>query len=482
MSEQGIGLDISAMIELSATDAVAAMRSGAMTALDYAEALLARCAEGAALNAFITLDPAAVRAAARAADAHRAAGGVLGPLHGLPIPIKDSVNTAGIQTTVGTRALRGWVPVRDATTVARLKAAGAIVLGKTNIHELSFGWTSNNLEFGAVRNPYDPARIPGGSSGGTAAAVAARMAPLGVAEDTQGSIRVPAALCGIAGFRPTTGRYPTDGTAPIAALFDQIGPHARCVVDLALFDAVVTGDSAPIVPATLQGLRIGIDRGFFFAGIDAEVAFAVEAALARLAAAGATIVEASVSGLEGVVPVAMAIQVHDVVASLTRYLDESGAPVDFDTLFAGVSPDVAAVFAQVALHGAPAAIADDVYAAARDHVRPALQRAVADWFAGNRIDVMLLPATMVAATPVGDEAGIDIGGTRVPFATAIARNITPGSTLGLPGLVLPCGLARDTGLPIAIELDGPAGSDRRLLSIGMAIEAVLGTLPAPVLG
>ena len=470
----------SKMIELSATAAVAAMRAGEMSALDYAEALLARCAAGVVLNAFITLDPAAVRAAARAADAHREAGGVLGPLHGLPIPVKDSVNTADIETTVGTKALRGWIPARDATTIALLKAAGAIVLGKTNIHELSFGWTSSNLEFGAVRNPYDPSRIPGGSSGGTAAAVAARMAPLGVAEDTQGSIRVPAALCGITGFRPTTGRYPTDGTAPITPLFDQIGSHARCVADLALFDTVVSGEAAEIEPATLSGLRIGIDRDFFFAGIDAEVAALVEAALERLAAAGVVIVEAPVPGLGGVVPVAMAIQVHDVVPALERYLANSGAPVDFETMFAGVSVDVADVFAQVALRGAPAAVAADVYAAARDSTRPALQQAMAAWFINNRIDAMLLPATMVPATPVGDVGNVDIGGTAVPFATAIARNITPGSTLGLPGLVMPCGLTTG-GLPVAIELDGPSGGDRQLLAIGMAVEAVLGPLPAPVL-
>ncbi len=478
-------MDSAAMIELSATAAVAAMRAGEMSALDYAEALLARCAEGSALNAFITLDPAAVRAAARAADAHRAAGGVLGPLHGLPIPVKDSVNTAGIETTAGTKALRGWIPARDATTIARLKAAGAIVLGKTNIHELSFGWTSSNLEFGAVRNPYDPARIPGGSSGGTAAAVAARMAPLGVAEDTQGSIRVPAALCGIAGFRPTTGRYPTDGTAPITPLFDQLGPHARCVADLALFDAVASGEAVsaqagPIEPASLAGLRIGIDRGFFFAGIDADVAALTEQALARLAAAGAVIVEAPVPGLDRVVPVAMAIQVHDVVPALERYLSDSGAPVDFETMFAGVSADVAAVFAQMALRDAPSAITDEAYAAARDVARPALQRAMAAWFADHRIDAMLLPATMVPATPVGDQRDIEIGGNAVPFVTAIARNISPASTLGLPALVLPCGLTAG-GLPVAIELDGPAGDDRRLLAIGMAVEAVLGPLPAPVL-
>ena len=137
--------------------------------------------------------------------------------------------------------------------VAALTAAGAIVLGKTNLHELSYGWTSNNLAFGAVHNPYDPTRVPGGSSGGTAAAIAARLAPLGVAEDTEGSIRVPAAFCGIAGFRPTTGRYSTQGCVPISPLFDQVGPHARTVADLALFDAVMTARLAPDRDRLAQG-------------------------------------------------------------------------------------------------------------------------------------------------------------------------------------------------------------------------------------
>jgi mandelamide amidase len=263
-------------------------------------------------------------------------------------------------------------------------------------------------------------------------------------------------------------------------LFDQIGPHARCVADLALFDAVVSGDMEPIEPAALAGLRIGLDRNFFFDGIDAEVAALTEQALARLAAAGAVIVEAPAPGLDGVIPVAMAIQVHDVVPALERYLLESGAPVDFETMFAGVSADVAAVFTQMALRGAPSAITGELYAAARDVARPALQQAMAAWFAEHRIDAMLLPATMVAATPIGDQSNIEIGGLSVSFTTAIARNISPASTLGLPALVLPCGLTAG-GLPLAIELDGPAGDDRRLLAIGMAVEAVLGPLPAPVL-
>src|ERR1700732_304052 len=179
----------------------------------------------------------------------------LGPLHGLPVPIKDSVNTRQYPTTVGTNALRGFRPKQDAAVVRALLGAGAIVLGKTNLHELSFGWTSDNQAFGPVRNPYDTARIAGGSSGGTAAAVAARMAPLGVAADTEGSIRVPAAFCGIAGFRPTIARYPNTGGAPISALFGQVGPHARSVADLVLFDSVVACEPAPMGQGRLGGGR-----------------------------------------------------------------------------------------------------------------------------------------------------------------------------------------------------------------------------------
>ncbi|MDH4065092.1 MAG: amidase family protein, partial [Acidobacteriota bacterium] len=249
------------LVELSAVDAVAALRRGDVSAEAYATALLERCTAAKGLNAFITLDPARVLDAARVADRRRASGATLGPLHGLPIPVKDSVNTKDLPTTGGTPALRAFRPREDAPIVRTLVDAGAIVLGKTNIHELSWGWTSNNLAFGAVHNPYDPTRIPGGSSGGTAAAVAARMAPLGVAEDTEGSIRVPAAMCGIAGFRPTTGRYPTADVIPITPLFDQVGPHARTVADLVLFDSVVSGEAGLLVPAPLDRVRLAVARG-----------------------------------------------------------------------------------------------------------------------------------------------------------------------------------------------------------------------------
>ena len=468
------------MIELSACDAVAAMRAGDISAEAYAEALLAQCVAGRDLNVFITLEPEPVREAARAADRLRAAGGLLGPLHGLPIPIKDSINTCDLRTTAGTRALSEFHPAADATAVAKLRAAGASVLGKTNLHELSFGWTSNNQAFGAVRNPYDPQRIPGGSSGGTAAAVAARMAPLGVAEDTQGSIRVPAALCGVSGFRPTTGRYPNDGTAPITPLFDQIGPHARTVEDLVLFDAVMTGDQRPVAAAELRGLRLGIARDYYFSGLDPEVEQQMDAVMARLREAGVVLVEADIPDLaELVAQVTAPIQIHDAAASWIAYLKASGAPVSFAAMVESVSPDVKAVFERFVVPGAPLAVPEAAYVAARDVHRPALQRRFADYFAQQGVAAMLFPATMTPATLIGEDQTVMIGGAAIPFQTAIARNISPGSTVGLPGLVLPTGLTRDTRVPLALELDGPAGQDRSLLSLGLAIQALMPQMPAP---
>jgi mandelamide amidase len=465
------------LIALSASEAVAAMREGRISALAYAEALLAQCAARADLNAFITLDPEAVRTAARAADALRAAGEPLGLLHGLPVPVKDSINTADLPTTAGTRALHDFYPARDASVVAKVKAAGGYVLGKTNLHELSLGWTSTNLAYGAVRNPWDPARIPGGSSGGTAAAVAAGMAPLGLAEDTQGSIRVPAALCGITGFRPSTGRYPSDGCAPISPLFDQIGPHARDVADLILFDTVITGDAAPVAAPPPETLRLGMARDYFFAGLDPALEAAVEAALAKLRAAGVTIIEADLPGLGDLIgAITLAVQVHDVLPALAAWLAASGAAISLDTLLAQVSPDVMALLNHFAVPGAPAAIPEAEYLAARDSHRPALRALLARWFADNRVDAMLLPGTMAPATPIGADATVRIGGVEVPFPVVMGRNIAPGSTAGLPGLVLPAGLAE--GLPVAIELDGPEGTDRRLLGIGLTVEALLGSLPA----
>src|SRR6201982_2361625 len=247
------------MTELSATAAVEAMRKGDTRAEDYARALLDRAQQLASLNAFRTLNREMVLEAARAADKARAAGRTLGMLHGLPVPVKDSVNTKDLPTSNGTRALRDFKAKDDAAVLKPLFAQGAILMGKTNLHELSYGWTSNNATFGPVRNPYDPEHVPGGSSGGSAAAVAARIAPLAIAEDTLGSIRVPASMCGLAGLRPTFGRYPDDGIMPLTVnKFDQVGPLARSVADLLMFDLAVSGERGQVSKIPLEGARIGL--------------------------------------------------------------------------------------------------------------------------------------------------------------------------------------------------------------------------------
>jgi indoleacetamide hydrolase len=468
-----------ALTDLTAVEAVRRMSHGELTCERYAQALLERCRMGSALNAFITLDPAQVLEDARARDLERRSGKKPGPLFGLPIPVKDSVNTRDYPTTGGTPALKGFRPKDDAPVVAALRSAGAVVLGKTNLHELSFGWTSNNLAYGAVHNPYDPARIPGGSSGGTGAAIAARMAPLGIAEDTEGSIRVPAAFCGIQGFRPTTGRYSTQGCVPISPLFDQVGPHARSVADLQLFDSVVAQDSRPFDSGSLRGVRLGVVRDYWFEGLDPEVERVTALALKRLERAGAVLVEAPLAGVAHLVALATdQVQNHDVRLALPRYLTEYGTGLTLDQLVERASPDIKAVFHSDVLPGGANFVTEAVYAAARDRYVPDLKASFRSYFSSTGVVAMIFPATRVPPPRIGDETTLDIRGQAVPFEDAVARNIAAGSTAGLPGLVLPAGLTSD-GLPVAVELDGPEGSDRALLALGTALEQALGPLPAP---
>jgi indoleacetamide hydrolase len=465
---------------LSACDAVQSMVRGELTVERYAGALLARCESQHALNAFITLEPERVLEHARARDQQRRTGAKLGPLFGLPIPVKDSVNTQDYPTTGGTPALRHFRPAQDAPVVASLKGAGAIVLGKTNLHELSFGWTTNNLAFGAVHNPYDYQRIPGGSSGGTATAIAARLAPLGVAEDTEGSIRVPAAFCGIAGFRPTTGRYSTKGCVPISPLFDQVGPHARTVQDLALFDSVVAGDPTPLTAEPLRGVRLGVVRDYWFADLDPEVERIAGEALARLRDAGAVLIEGTIPGLAHLIDLTTdPVQNHDVRPALARYLKDYGAGLSLEELIARASPDIREIFRTDVMPGGVNVVSEAAYAAARDQHLPALRRLFQEYFARAQVAAIVFPATLVPPPLIGEETTLTVGGGRsLPFEVAVARNIAPGSTAGLPGLVLPAGLT-GSGVPVAVEFDAPAASDRALLALGLSLERALGPIAPP---
>jgi mandelamide amidase len=466
---------------LTAVQAVGAMRRGDITAEQYAQFCLMRAEALQHLNAFITLDPEAVLEAARRADRRRAAGEPLGPLHGLPLAIKDNIDTAGVITTAGTAALRRHRPRSDAPVLAPLYAAGAILLGKTNLHELAYGYTTNNGAFGPTRNPYDPQRIPGGSSGGTAVAIAARIAPAGLGTDTNGSVRVPSALCGIAGLRPSAGRYPGAGIVPISHTRDTAGPMARTVADLVLLDSVVTGDASPVEPVALKGLRVGVARGYFWADLDAEVERIASAALAKLVDAGVQIVEVDFAPLPAdafKTRRCRAIQLTETRPDLARYLEQHGPSLSVEAVAREIAtPGVKSVFDRFIF--GPEAFTPAQYEAALHEYRPALQAALATSFRDGRLDATLFPMTQVPALAIGQESEFEVRGARFPVLY-LGRNTDPGSCAGLPGLALHAGMTRD-GLPVGIALDSAAGTDRRLLGIGLSIEQVLGRAPAPPL-
>lgn len=233
-------LPVESLPGLTASEALELMEGGALSSEAYVATLLGRADALHGLNVFISRDSAAVLAAARAADIRRALGLPCGRLCGLPVIVKDNIDSAELPTTAGTPALAAHRPATNAAVLRRLLDEGAVLLGKSNMHELAFGATSNNAFYGPVRNPYDVTRIPGGSSGGTAAAIAARIVPVGLGTDTAGSVRVPAALTGTVGFRPSAGRYSTEGIVLISQTQDRVGTHARTVRDLVLLDRVLS--------------------------------------------------------------------------------------------------------------------------------------------------------------------------------------------------------------------------------------------------
>lgn len=458
------------LTQLSAADAIAAMVRGDMKAEDYARALLDRSERLQALNAFRVIVPDAVLEAARAADTRRASGATLGALHGLPIPVKDSVNTARYATANGTAIFREFRPESDAGVLRPLISAGGYVMGKTNLHELSLGWTSVNA-FGVVHNPYDTSRVPGGSSGGSAVAVAARLAPLAIAEDTLGSIRIPSTMCGICGLRPTYGRYPGDGIMPLTTSgFDQVGPLARTVEDLALFDSVVSGDSSALPVVDLQGVRIGI-ADFFFADLDSEVERVAQTALDRLRDAGAIIVRAEVSDdVKAAHDAAFTINLFELRSAISGFLAEQGMGVSFDELVAQVGPGLKELFA------APVPSKDvyDAMVAQRQKTRDAIRA----HFERQNIAALAFPPAMIPAHKIEEDGSTTVRGEQVPNITTMGRNVSLSSFASLASLVLPAGLTT-SGLPVGLEFDALSGTDRKLLGLGMALQRALGPIPAP---
>ncbi len=470
--------------DLSLSAVADSIRRGELSAERYAARLLERCTAAAPLNAFISQEPERVLAAARRADARRAAGSAMGPLHGVPLALKDNLDTIDLATTGGTPALRQNRPRRNAMVVERLLEAGAIVLGKTNMHELAFGVTNHNAAFGPARNPHDPARIPGGSSGGTGVAVAARLAPAGIGTDTGGSIRVPAALCGIVGFRPTTGRWPRTGIIPISHTRDTAGPMTRTVADALLLDEVITGadignaTTARTAPSgALQGLRLGIPRAHFYEDLDPSVAAAITAVLERLEAAGVVLIEGDIREVTALDHAAgFPIALHEAVTDLAAYLRDHDLPLTLEQLVASVaSPDVRGILEGIL---SDRALSGDAYDTALLVARPALQRAYRAFFAELDVVAAIFPTTPLPAACIGEDDTCELNGKRLSTFLTFTRNTGPGSLAGIPGVSLPAG-ATPAGLPIGIALDGAPGDDRRLLAIAAALEPLLPSPPQP---
>jgi indoleacetamide hydrolase len=461
--------------DLTASEAVAALRAGEIRAEDYARTLLARADKLRYLNAFITLRAQDVLQAARAADQLRARGGRLGLLHGLPIAVKDSVDTRSLPTSNGTRSLKGFTPKSDAPILRPLLAQGAIIMGKTNLHELSCAWTSNNGTFGAVLNPYDRTRTPGGSSGGSGAAVAARIAPLAIGEDTYGSIRVPATFCGLVGFRPTFERYSDAGVMPLShRRFDQLGPLARSVTDVILFDSVVTGSHSPVAAVPLEGVRIGTSD-YLLQGIDAECGRIVADALDRLRTAGAEIVPLELpASLRAASAVELPLLRYELLDGLKAFLAAEGTGVSVDELISQAAPSL-----QGLLNESRRAFSRDDYRA-QDRKQKQIKADASAFFRANRIDALAFAPSLTAAFPQGDPDTLQINGRSVPLVISIGRQVAIGSCASLSCLVLPAGTTA-AGLPVGLEFDAPAGTDRHLLGLGLSLEKALGAVPGPKL-
>ncbi len=415
-------------------------------------------------NAFITV----VREPAPALD---------GPLNGMLIVVSDNIHVAGLPSTAGTSLLREFVPAADAEAVARLKGAGARIIGKGNMHEFAYGVTSVNPTFGTVRNAINPAYMAGGSCGGIAVAVALGMADAGLGMDTNGSVRIPAALNGLVGFRPTNGRYPNDGMMSISTTKDTIGSIAKTVTDVILLDkALVAGEGESAKPVeTLKGLRLGVPLEYFYELLDPDVLLVMHAVLGRLQDNGVVLVRENLSGVQQLnANIGVPIMFYETKSLLPKYLAGIFPNISTPDLVAGIaSPDVR-ILIQGALAGT---FTRKIYLDVRDRLRQSLRRSYADYFARNDVEAIIFPTTPLPARELAEDMStVVLGSVQVPVLPAYISNTDPGSNAAIPGISLPAGTS-SSGLPIGIELDGPSGSDSRLLLIAKAIEELLMQAP-----
>ncbi len=469
-----------ALHDLTLVDVLDGLTKRTFSAEELARALIARARHYADLNAFIAFDEEQILKDARHADERRAAGDAT-PLLGAPIVLKDNIDVAGIVTTGGTNALRHNVPKRSAPVAQRLLDAGALVFGKANLHELAFGCTSNNASFGAARNPYDPDRIAGGSSGGTAAAVGARLAPAGIGSDTGGSVRIPAGFCGNAGLRPTTDRYPAGGVVPISHTRDTAGPMARSVADVRLLDGILAGREGPL-PAlpNLADVRIGVPRTLFFETLDPTIATGAAAILERFKSYGVTLVEADIPDVEAVHKAGnFPVLLYEAIVDLNAYLAANETGLDFAAVVGEVgSPDVQQILEPLLAGGA---IDESAYREALTVHRPRLQDIYATYFRDHQLDAVVYPTVPVLPMLIDQpQSGAMEDGDTVPAINLFDRNTGPASNAGIPSLTIPAGVD-ENGLPLSFTIDAPVGADDALLGLGVALDAVEPETPAPQL-
>jgi indoleacetamide hydrolase len=443
------------------------IRGGALSAVEAATECIRRIesAEGASLNAFITVTGEAALARARELDRRRG-GGSLGPLHGVPVAIKDNLATAGCRTTGGTRLFADWVPERDATVVQALRDAGAIVIGKTNLHEAAFGITSKNDHYGHIRNPRDLARIPGGSSGGSAAAVAAGLCPGSLGTDTGGSVRVPAALCGCVGYKPSIGRTSCEGLMSLSRTCDVIGPITHSVEDAHLLDAVMVGRPEPRqgVRASVGGARVAV-LAEYFDDTDEQTATLMHAFTEALAGEGASLREATVDGAEAAMTAGFDIVLPEAWTLIQEHLSMVRPGAQLADHLVDFGADVRQTLTATAESPVPASR----YLRAIWTTRPALQRAFDEALASA--DFLVCATTPTPAVQGHEDPEMDYGGARVPTFPTFIRNCFAISVAGLPSVSIPIGDS-PAGLPVGAQIIARHGADEELLWFAAACESV----------
>jgi aspartyl-tRNA(Asn)/glutamyl-tRNA(Gln) amidotransferase subunit A len=454
------------LTRLSIAEAGDLLRRRALSPVELTRAYLDRIRRlDGDLLAYITVLQDEALAAAAAVEREIARGEDRGPLHGIPIALKDLVMTRGVRTTCGSRILRDWVPDVDATVARRLADAGALLLGKLNMHEFAYGPTGVNSHYGTSRNPWDRHRIPGGSSSGSGVAVAAGLCAGALGTDTGGSVRIPAALCGIVGLKPTYGRVSRAGVIPLAWSLDHVGPMTRTVTDAALLLQVLAGrdpadPSTPAVPVPdycralqggVRGLRLGVPKDLFFERLDPEVRAAVAAAARSLEGLGAVVEEIPLPTIHHAGPASFAIIASEAMAYHEPYLRTRAGEYGEDV--------------RARLTTGQFVLAHQYLKAqrARQVIRAEVDAVL------TRVDALLFPTTPIPA-PRLDEREVTVDGVTQDARWWLIRCTRPINVTGHPALSVPCGLTA-AGLPIGLQLVGRAFDEATLLRIGHAFES-----------